>query len=664
MFTPLGLFGDIPCPQGQSCSLLTCIFSHKNVDHVVESVTSQTPRIVSNESPTPSLPPPKRIKLDKPTEDNSSRPQLFQVSPEVKGPNFTGGATNQPKKSNQSTQKLQSTVRAVSPPPKRAQVAPGKPTSNSTPVSGGLETRLPPRNARKESLNPRLLTKAPASHTVRFSILSKLHTAISTLNDKLARKKESVEKHLILAPNELITMALDEEEKVAKADPNIYSNVIKLRIVKLTKMTLEDWAKEVKDYLNTRYYNGQLDQKQQQQVAAEPKVFSTGLTVTEEIAISAKLVTPLKGLEQHGYVTKPPTHEEIEQAKRGVTESKGWEKCDRCGGRFQVFPGRREDGTLTSGGECTYHPARPIYPPKKQTDHITGSREPFYPCCNETVGVSAGCTKAKTHVFKVSEHKRLASILQFEETPTNPDDSPKQPVCFDCEMGYTTLGLELIRLTAVTWPEGKELLDVLVRPMGEVLDLNSRFSGVFPEHFANGVPYDDSNPPAPVSPPSNGEEDSGKEEEMPLRIVDSPAAARKLLFQCLQPETPLIGHAIDNDLNVCRIIHPTIIDTVLLYPHPRGLPIRMSLKALCRKHLEREIQTRGARGHDSKEDAVATGDLVRAKASERWKILKNKGWRIHGDKLIPPPGTDSSDAEFGLGPGAGQKRKDAAISKD
>jgi DNA polymerase III epsilon subunit-like protein len=96
-----------------------------------------------------------------------------------------------------------------------------------------------------------------------------------------------------------------------------------------------------------------------------------------------------------------------------------------------------------------------------------------------------------------------------------------------------------------------------------------------------------------------------------LRKVASPEAARELLFGYLRPETPLIGHAIDNDLNVCRIIHPFIVDTVLLYPHPRGLPFRYGLKFLSQKYLSRGIQTGGEAGHDSKEDAVATGDLVR-----------------------------------------------------
>jgi DNA polymerase III epsilon subunit-like protein len=487
-----------------------------------------------------------------------------------------------------------------------------------------------------------MIPKAPAPHNVRSAIVAKLHAAICALNGKLEKNAKGPERHLVLSPNELITMALDEEEKVAKENASIYSNIVKLRIVKLSKMNLEDWTTEVKAHLNSRYYKIEPGEQPQ-----GPKPFTTGLSAKEEIAISSKLVTPLEGLEPFGYVTRPPTGEETEQARKGALESKGWEKCDRCGGRFQVFPGRREDGLLTTGGQCTHHPGKPLYPPRKRTDHITGPRDAYYSCCNEALGTSSGCTRGETHVFKVSEAKRLASILQFEKTPDQPGKGPQRPVCFDCEMGYTTQGLELVRLTAVTWPEGKELLDILVRPFGEILDLNSRFSGIFPEHYVSAIPYGSEAPDTASSAPEM--------ETAPMQVVDSPAAARELLFQHLQPDTPLIGHAIDNDLNACRIIHPTVIDTVLLYPHQAGLPIRTSLKMLARRHLDRDIQTGGNRGHDSKEDSVATGDLVRAKVLETWKRLKGRGWSIQDGKLIAPPGGENTDRA--LGPGAGQKRK-------
>ncbi|KAF9893049.1 RNA exonuclease 3 [Aspergillus nanangensis] len=646
MFASLGLFKDVPCPQAQQCSLLGCMFSHKATDSSLndQSATQDVPTarddtaasVIPRSTPgrqskqEPKLTPKDRTSLS--LKDGGTNLKSTLPSPVVKKPRTT----------TQVPSKIRTITRDISPP--RSKIKP-MPPKHDGPVFGSSNqtSRLPPRKAPRESLNPRMLTKAPATHGVRSMILTKLHGAMSALNDKVVKDKESPDKSLVLTRDELVTMALDEEEKTAKSNPSIYSNIIKLRIVKFTKMSREDWTKEVMAHLNDRYYK--LTPIQQEKKAS---VLTTGLSVKDEVVIAKKLLTPLEGLEKHGYVTKPPTSQEIENARKGVVESKGWEKCDRCGGRFQVFPGRREDGSLTTGGQCTHHPGKPIYPPRKKTDHVTGSRDTYFSCCNEPIGTSSGCTKGATHVFKVSETKRLASILQFETTPEQPGKGPQPPVCFDCEMGYTTLGLELIRLTAISWPEGKELLDILVRPMGEVLDLNSRFSGVYPEHYNKAIPYGAPTPKAG----SHGETEAG-----PLQVVESPAAARALLFQFLQPDTLLIGHAIDNDLNTCRIIHPTIIDTVILYPVFGGLPNRMSLKTLARKYLERDIQNRGSSGHDSKEDATATGDLVRVKAAETWKIMKSKGWGLRDGKLIPPPGAKEDDPdEWRLGPGAGQKR--------
>ncbi|KAJ6093182.1 hypothetical protein N7486_008471 [Penicillium sp. IBT 16267x] len=649
MFTTLGLFDGVPCPQGTQCFLITCLFSHNTQAFNPSAAEKRAFSSFDNERTS------KRLKVEDATlsPDSKSIPSTHVPVQERSTPSpvVAAGLKQQSKSASPGVSKLSSVSRTVSPPPGRAESEATIQRTGQKGVTTSSEhvsSQLPPRKAPKESLNPRMLPKAPANHAVRTAILTKLHSGMSALNEKLAKDKDASNKCFVLNKDELVTMALDEEEKVARDNPGVYSNVIKLRIVKLTKMAMEEWAKEVMAHLNSRYYKIQPLEPNTQKPS---RPINTGLSSKEETALAVALVTPVVGLEEFGYVTKAPTAAEIENAKKGVIESKGWEKCDRCGGRFQVFPGRREDGALTSGGQCTYHPSRPVYPPRKKTDNVTGTQEAYFPCCTEPVGASSGCTKAKTHVFKVSEVKRLASILQFEETPAQPEKGPLDPISFDCEMGYTTLGLELIRLTAVSWPQGRDILDILVKPMGEVLDLNSRYSGVFPEHYACAIPYGTS---------SAVQENNGKDTK-PLQIVDSPAAARSLLFNFLQPGTPLVGHAIDNDLNVCRIIHPVIIDTVLLYPHPRGrLPNRMSLKTLAQRHLDRDIQMGGDKGHDSKEDSIATGDLVRVKAGVIWKRLEAKGWKFQNGILIAPPGQNVQNIrEAAQGAGGPQKKTQA-----
>ncbi|OQE46204.1 hypothetical protein PENCOP_c001G02028 [Penicillium coprophilum] len=626
MFTSLGLFGSVSCPRGKDCSLLKCIFSHDNVPIPAEAQPLKIPASGDDG------PPSKRVKVESVQLPGSSIPScnLTQSSLEM------GRRSSKPvaPKQNQNTQDSSRAQEATQPTSSHGPPNPSgsKPAKHINTASAPSSAQLPPRKAPKETLNPRMLAHAPATHGTRTAILQKLHSAMTALNEKLRKDKNSSNRCFVLTPDEIITMALDEEEKFARDSPSVYGNVIRLRIVRVTKMGIDEWIKEVMSHLNTRYYKINPVQKPQ----AIPRPINTGLTPAEEITVVSQLVTPLTGLEEHGYVTTQPTNAEIETAKRGVDGSKGWEKCDRCSQRFQVFPGRREDGALASGGHCDYHPGRPVYPQRKKTDHVTGPSQPYFPCCGEALGTSTGCTRAETHVFKVSETKRLASILQFKTTPSQPGKGPLEPISIDCEMGYTTLGLELIRLTAVSWPKGSDLLDVLVRPMGEVLDLNTRFSGVTPQHYASAKPY--GTPIPSISSPSI---DGEKKINPPLQLVQSPTEARDLLLQLLQPETPLIGHAIDNDLNACRIIHPTVIDTVLLYPHPKGLPIRMGLKALAQKHLSRDIQV-GDNGHDSKEDSIATGDLVRVKVGEKWKLLKKDGHKIEGGKLVHPSGRVST----------------------
>ena len=633
MFTTLGLFKGIRCPEGNECALVACMFHHDNQTNNAPPLPAQTnaPSSIEDEHVS------KKLKVEgKQTPSSSS--------------NVTTSLQRQPQSTRADIAKLSSVSRKVSPPPTaraNPESAAKEAITKNASTSSQTANQLPPRKASKESLNPRMLAKAPATHAVRTAILTKLHSSMTTLNGKLAKEKNSSNKCFVLTKDELITMALDEEEKVAKESAAVYSNVIKLRIVKLTKMGNAEWAKEVMEHLNSRYYN--IDTIQPN-TPKEPNPIKTGLSSEEEKAIIAALITPIAGLEEFGYVTKPPTESEVAAAEKGVLESKGWEKCDRCGGRFQVFPGRREDGALAGGGLCTYHPGRPVHPTRKRTDAVTGSSDAYFACCGQSMGTSPGCTKVKHHVFKVSEVKRLASVLQFETTPTQPDKGKLDPVCFDCEMGYTTLGLELIRLTAISWPDNKELLDILVKPMGEVLDLNSRYSGVFPAHYASAIPYGTATNQHEIS-------DQTKDGEIkkPLQVVESPAAARALLFGFLQPETPLIGHAIENDLNVCRIVHPTIIDTALLYPHPRGrLPNRMSLKSLAHDYLKRDIQMGGDKGHDSKEDSIATGDLVRVKAGGIWKRLMSKGWSLENNVVVAPPGRQAENIrqaarELGLG---------------
>ena len=507
------------------------------------------------------------------------------------------------------------------------------------------------RASRKpEALNPRHLKSSPATHEFRFKVLKMLHEQFVRLNTEL-KKNSDGNGDLVLSDQELIWRALDEEEKTALDKPAIYSNVIKNRIMVLKRLNLSKWREErlaeMKAIAAAR--SAATADATAQSILGAPKIIDTGLTPSQEVQFLGRLLTPIDDLSRFNYVPSVPTEDDIREARLAEESSQGWEVCDRCATRFQVFPGRNEHGLLASGGQCVFHPGKQYFPERQLGDKSRIQKR--WRCCKEAIGDSAGCTKTPHHVFKISHAKRLAAVLPFIETPPNPLAPTDRAVCFDCEMGYTVKGLELIRLTATSWPDGAELLDVLVYPIGEILDLNSRYSGIFPEDFANAVPFSTNDAESEKKPShpehaklqgSSSGGDGGKFKK-PMRIVPSISAARDLLFSLISPETPLLGHGLENDLNAIRIVHPAVVDTVLLYPHKRGLPLRHGLKALMETLLNRAIQvepTDGSQalGHDSAEDARAAGELVRLKVQKEWSRLKGLGWGLVDGAFMPPSG--------------------------
>jgi hypothetical protein len=51
------------------------------------------------------------------------------------------------------------------------------------------------------------------------------------------------------------------------------------------------------------------------------------------------------------------------------------------------------------------------------------------------------------------------------------------------------------------------------------------------------------------------------------------------------------------------------------------------------------------RGHDSKEDANAAGDLVRYMVGTEWAKMKRHGWTLENGQFMPPKGGRDVSAE-------------------
>ncbi|KAL1896423.1 RNA exonuclease 3 [Ceratocystis pirilliformis] len=503
------------------------------------------------------------------------------------------------------------------------------PASKLLPKLPPVPLKAPPRPQKGALLTPKTVAADPIGFAGRLKVIQMFHAELIRL-DGLLRDTHSTRIELFLSQDEANKMAVDIEGTVAAGPSNVYRNIVGARLSGYKKMITEAWLKERE--------LAKAPPKPKGDDGNQPKIIDTGLTPEQEVFVAGLIETPIRDLAQYGYVSTPPSEADVAKASAAMAMSKGWEKCDRCEQRFQVFPDRRlEDGSHTSGGSCTHHYGRLYWMSPVSTAGKTRAKgDRKFRCCNQAVGDSTGCATKECHVFKVTDTPRLAHVLPFVETP--PNEAPAtdaKAVCFDCEMCYTVNGIELVRLTATAWPSGAIILDVLVQPQGAILDLNSRYSGVFPQDMANAQPWDGFE--EPIAAPIPGNVTAVRSSQ--LKIVSSPAAARELLFALITPDTLLIGHGLENDLNTTRIIHPKIIDTVLLYPTRGGLPFRMGLKVLASTHLNRKIQVDDGtgQGHDSAEDARASGELVRVKVREKWISMQAKGWRLKDGEFVAPP---------------------------
>lgn len=161
-------------------------------------------------------------------------------------------------------------------------------------------------------------------------------------------------------------------------------------------------------------------------------------------------------------------------------------------------------------------------------------------------------------------------------------------IFIDCEMVTTkTEKFALARVSLLNWA-GETVMDELVQPPDEVTDYLTQYSGISAELLNN--------------------------------VTTTLPQIQEKLKAILTPHTILAGHSLDSDLRALKISFPFVIDTTLIYPHPKGPPQKSSLKWLCQKYLSREIQNRGPQGHDSVEDARACLDLVKQKCE------KGKSW--------------------------------------
>lgn len=231
------------------------------------------------------------------------------------------------------------------------------------------------------------------------------------------------------------------------------------------------------------------------------------------------------------------------------------------------------------------------------------------------------CRSVKEHTPRPYPNGELEANWRFFRTPPAGvyTQKPAVAVAIDCEMGVAESGeSELIRVSVVDYFTGIVLLDSLVWPDAKMAHYNTRFSGITRQVIQDA--------------------------RRRRTCIFGRKNARKAVWRYVGPETIVVGHATNSDLTALRWTHPVVIDTLLvedailrkerpkledekredgqdgdergtsgkqmgstISPESRG--VGLSLKALTRDRLKREIQIHG-RGHDSIEDALATRDLL------------------------------------------------------
>ncbi|KAG8180318.1 hypothetical protein JTE90_028866 [Oedothorax gibbosus] len=307
----------------------------------------------------------------------------------------------------------------------------------------------------------------------------------------------------------------------------------------------------------------------------EPRSRAHSQRLMEELPEFTELNMPKRNV-YHGVSSFVLTHRELVrndypldtkerpgrvQTRSSLPKHQTRRRCARCKHSFQIIDNKYHCET-----ECIHH--LPVKP-----SPVTGR----FTCCNGNQW-SEGCFVSPFHV--TAEHCLEDVVFSRIRNKRHVKAEDAYGVYgLDCEMSYTTAGLEVTKICLVG-VDGITIYDTHVKPDNEILDYNTDYSGVTAEDMT--------------------------------KATTTLADVQAYLLKTLHKDSILVGHALHNDLKALRIIHDRVVDTSVLYPHSDNPRLKFSLKTLAKDVLHRNIQVDQ---HDCIEDARTCLALVLRKVT-------------------------------------------------
>jgi RNA exonuclease 1 len=307
---------------------------------------------------------------------------------------------------------------------------------------------------------------------------------------------------------------------------------------------------------------------------------------------------------------KNPLNTSSTNIKLSISDENLNKICKRCNKTFHISA--KSMLYSNENSQCIYHWG------KLRNVRFNKLTEQKYSCCSGEVN-SSGCQVGR-HVYDgeydgYGTGKNLVGYVETQEaiTPESILNSKtaNNIYALDCEMCYTTRGLELARVTIVDI-NMKEVYESLVKPEAEIIDYNTRWSGLTASSLKSCTKR--------------------------LKQVQED------LLKLFNKDSILIGHSLDSDFKALKFIHQNVIDTSVVFPHKSGLPYKRALRNLMSEYLQKIIQEDGSfiimiffllikrnsfdfeifedEGHDSKEDATSCIQLMLWKINEDLKLKK------------------------------------------